>query len=129
MAPKSGTDRNNAPGRGSPAAKRQCRSCAREFVGESWQRLCWACWRSEREERDSEAVWQKGYDHGLLIGRREGYRDGIEDRPTGIESNLLERAIRLCHPDRHCPERAAEANAVTAALLNMRIRASVGRAA
>ena len=39
--------------------------------------------------------------------------------PTPLDPRLLRDAISLTHPDRHPPERAKTANAVTAALLEL----------
>jgi hypothetical protein len=39
--------------------------------------------------------------------------------PLTLDSRLLRDAIQLTHPDRHPPERARAANAVTAALLEL----------
>jgi hypothetical protein len=36
-----------------------------------------------------------------------------------LDERLLLAAVALCHPDRHPPERAAVANSVTSALLEL----------
>lgn len=102
---------------------RRCAECGAPFTGERWQRLCWTCWREQRDEKALKAAWERGYDHGYA----HGYRDGSADQPralAGVARDLLDQAVRLTHPDRHPAERAAEANAVTARLLELRERAA-----
>jgi hypothetical protein len=92
---------------------RACESCARPFAPKgSWQRLCWECWHRRRELDDQ--AFAAGYD--------AGYADGLgrRHRPTELDPALVGRIVRLTHPDRHPPERAVEANEVTAVLLNIR---------
>ena len=110
-----------------PGTEHLC-DCGVRFVGAG---RCWACRleeRDERDERDREEAWKQGYDHGYLAGHRDGHRDGRADRPQ-LDADLLDRAIRLCHPDRHPVERADEANATTSALLNLRDKGRHGRRA
>lgn len=96
---------------------RRCRDCGSRFVGESWQRLCWACWREQKDEQGREDVYDRGFAAGFAAGRRTA-------AAPSLDPALIARAIRLCHPDRHPAERAAEANAVTAQLLALRVLAA-----
>jgi hypothetical protein len=94
---------------------RHCRSCGDPFTGESWKTLCWACWRQHRDTREAERerAWWDGY--------RAGVQAAARVVPTvGLDRELLDQAVRLCHPDRHPVERAAIANQVTAQLLELR---------
>lgn len=104
---------NSAPN--GTAQQRQCRECGSDFAGERWQKLCWTCWREQRDADEREVRWQNGYDHGFL----DGFRAGCSDRPQ-IDATLVNRALCLTHPDRHPAERAQEATAVTALLLELR---------
>jgi hypothetical protein len=91
---------------------RRCR-CGAQFDGEHWQRLCWPCWRRERGRSEPADAYQRGY--------QLGYRDGCAAvQCAGLTDDLIASAIQLAHPDRHPPERAALANAVTAQLLALR---------
>jgi hypothetical protein len=74
----------------------------------TWQKRCWRCWRDDRDKEE----WTKAYSIGFGKGREAG--------GGGLDDETLRTAIALCHPDRHPPERAAEANEVTAALLRLR---------
>lgn len=94
---------------------RHCRDCGAQFDGEHWQRLCWGCWREHKDRGVREPEYQRDYQAGYA----HGLADGQRDRPA-LDRDLISRAVRLCHPDRHPPERAAEANATTAALLELR---------
>jgi hypothetical protein len=93
---------------------RCCRSCGEPFNGESWQQRCWKCWRQEREREQLAAAYDLGYQDGYVAGRR-GW-------PSGLSDELIVRTVRLTHPDRHPVERFAEANAITARLLELRPR-------
>lgn len=95
--------------------RRACQDCGELFDGERWQRLCWDCWRAKKNQVEDDG-YSRGFDAGFDRGLEAG-RAGVA--PT-IDVELLRRAILLCHPDRHAPERFAEANAVTADLLALR---------
>jgi hypothetical protein len=85
---------------------RPCKQCGERFEAKgSWQKLCWRCWRADR----AREVYNEGYRNGYEQGQRNGLADAT-----------VRAAVTLCHPDRHPPERAAEANRVTAALLELR---------
>ena len=74
---------------------RRCRSCDRAFRPEGdWQRMCWPCWRSLREQAKQPRT--------VVV--------------TPVDAALIKSAIALCHPDRHPPERAELCHRVTAAL-------------
>lgn len=102
------------------AAPRSCAGCGDTFRGEPWHLHCWACWR---EQRDGEAI-QAAFDRGYTAGYKDAASDHVRrafQRPSETRfRELAARAVRLTHPDRHWPERADEANAVTAALLEFR---------
>lgn len=95
---------------------RRCSSCGAWFEGEHWQRLCWKCWRAQRDRELEDHAYDRGYS--------DGYRDGAAEVARSsfgrLDRDVIVGAIRLCHPDRHPPERAAEANAITARLLALR---------
>jgi hypothetical protein len=107
------TQKTSGRQRQRPAGERSCRDCGTRFVGEAWQRLCWSCWRETKDEQAQESSYDEGYAAGFFAGRRTA-------AAPSLDPALIERAIRLCHPDRHPTERAAEANAVTAQLLALR---------
>jgi hypothetical protein len=94
---------------------RRCQDCGDPFDGERWQKLCWTCWRASKDREAGEAEYQRGYHKGYA----HGLIDGQRDHPA-LDRDLISRAVRLTHPDRHPRERAAEANAITAALLELR---------
>lgn len=73
---------------------------------------------------EQDAYW-KGYHAGRQFVTREidrayrdGYREGQHD--AALDRELLTRIVAMCHPDKHPPERFGEANALTAALLELR---------
>jgi hypothetical protein len=81
---------------------------------------CLTCWRTKRDTATRSDTWAAGYADGLRAGRAERCN-------AGLDNDLIMAAIRLCHPDRHPVERHADANKVTAALLELRTLAEVGR--
>jgi hypothetical protein len=87
---------------------RSCR-CGAQFTGEPWQKLCWKCWRRERDRSELDAAYQRGFQDGCAARQ-----------PAGLTDGLIAGLIKLAHPDHHPPERAALANAVTAQLLELR---------
>lgn len=91
---------------------RTCRSCGRSFeTDREHHRLCWPCYWQLRDAGDANA--NAGW-------RKPPPSWDTPPRPTpAIDERLLRDAIALCHPDRHPPERARIANAVTAALLEL----------
>ncbi len=69
----------------------------------------------------------KGYNDGLAVGRKQGYDKGYDKGyahglalARSFDADLLRSLIALTHPDRHPPERYAEANRVTAELIALR---------
>ena len=90
---------------------RGCVSCGVTFEAKGpWMKRCWDCWRRGRDEELVARARAEGY--------LTGYRDGL--RAAGIPTpDLLKRTVALAHPDRHPPDRAQEANQVTAALLDL----------
>lgn len=74
---------------------RRCCSCDKPFRPEfRSMRLCWPCWRQLRSEEEKPRT--------VVV--------------SPVDAALLKRAISLCHPDRHPPERADLCTRVTAAL-------------
>ena len=97
---------------------RTCTDCGASFDARSDRhRLCWPCWRRREDSKRAQAAFDVGYRKGYADGRNaaEWEAGGMPALP----SELLRRAVRLCHPDRHPPERADVANAVTAELLGL----------
>jgi hypothetical protein len=91
---------------------RNCRRCGDRFeTDRAHHRLCWACYW---ELRDGDASWRKPPPGWESPPRREPAR-----AVSALDARLLQDAISLTHPDRHPPERARIANAVTAALLEL----------
>jgi hypothetical protein len=79
---------------------RTCRRCGESFeTDRAHHRLCWPCYW---EVRDGDAPPR---------------RDPPPPAAPALDERLLRDAIQLCHPDRHPPERARIAYAVTAPLL------------
>ena len=104
---------------------RACTSCGDLFEARgSWQRLCWDCWRKKRDEEHQQQAFDRGFQAGLRRGRME--RSATYPRKSDAtvqrspDDAVLRDAIALCHPDRHPPERAEQANRVTAVLLALR---------
>lgn len=81
-------------------------------------RKCWPCWRGERDEEDRGAeygrAWVAGYEAG--VAARRPATIGV----PCLDPKLVRDAVALCHPDRHPAERAAQANRVTAKMLEGR---------
>ena len=87
---------------------RPCTRCGDSFAAKAaWMRLCWDCWRADRDAVIDEAAYLRGYNAGAA------------DAMPEVEVALLREAIKLTHPDRHPRERADQANRVTARLLEM----------
>jgi hypothetical protein len=92
------------------ATRRKCVECGTPFEGQHWQRLCWGCWRAEKDQEAQENAYDQGF--------RDGLREG--SKHSGIDRELLAAAIQLAHPDRHPPERYDLATKTTSALLDLR---------
>jgi hypothetical protein len=91
-----------------------CRSCGDLFESDRrYHHYCWPCYWEPR-------------DAGTWDG--EPTPEG-RPPPLDLDPRLLRDAIALTHPDRHSPERAKVANAVTAALLELLQTARKGKAA
>jgi hypothetical protein len=87
---------------------RACDNCRTGFSANGvWQRLCWTCWREQKDRDDLNVAYVRGYQAGLAAHNL-------------VDADLLQAAIALCHPDRHPPERWQLANEVTARLLEAR---------
>ncbi len=83
---------------------RYCTDCHKPFQANGeWQRRCWTCWRSDQYQQALADAYQRGL---------------AAAKP--IDPQLLRKAITLCHPDRHPPERAELATRVTAELMALR---------
>lgn len=84
---------------------RACDRCGEPFESDrSHHRYCWPCYWELRERG-------RFHDQQPPPSRTAA--------PAALDPRLLRDAIALCHPDRHPPERAKTANAVTAALLEL----------
>ena len=74
--------------------------------------------------------YQRGYEAGYLVGHRAGVsaqtaemgrlRADVDRLQRFFSEETIVALVRLCHPDRHPPERYAEANRLTAQLLDLR---------
>jgi len=95
--------------------RRQCRICGLPFEGESWQRLCWPCWRAQKERTAEQAAYHRGFTDGLTAARSQQ-----AVRPAVLDDAFLRDLLQLVHPDHQPSERAVVANRVTAALLTLR---------
>ncbi len=97
---------------------RRCLTCGARFEARgAWQKKCWECWRRAR----AQDLYDDGYEAGYRNGLRAGLR-ASRSRPPAVgppAPELLRAAVALCHPDRHPPERAPEANRVTAELIEL----------
>ncbi len=91
------------------SGSRACHACGERFQGETWQRLCWQCWRDRREADDRGEAYQRGFRDGLAAAHQQP--------APQLDRDLISAAVRLCHPDRHPAERFELANKTTAALL------------
>jgi len=95
---------------------RWCTECGADFEARGdWQRLCWRCWREQKDRDQTAAAYDRGY--------AAGYKDGSAVRARAhfrpLDAGLLRDLIQLAHPDRHPVERAPIANRATAALLEL----------
>jgi hypothetical protein len=94
---------------------RYCSTCGASFTPRrEYYHQCWSCWRAENVSgRRTSDDWLAGYAAGIAAGR-------LEPRTPPLDAALIMRLVRLCHPDKHPPDRFAECNAVTARLLALR---------
>jgi hypothetical protein len=91
---------------------RRCSDCDRPFQpARSFHRKCWSCWKAGQDQAVEDQAYRRGY--------ADGYQDARKDQPTsnGDDTALVKAAVRLTHPDRHPPERQAEATRTTQELL------------
>jgi hypothetical protein len=97
---------------------RYCTTCAQPFSpAKHYHVQCLPCWRRERDAEAQAGAWSEGYRAGYAAGRLEA----VPRSPSAtIEPGLVIEIVKLTHPDKHPPERFAEANAVTARLLALR---------
>jgi hypothetical protein len=97
---------------------RNCSRCGQPFeTDRAHHRLCWACYWELRDTAAGRGNWRTpppGWDDPP---RQD--RERPQQTVRLIDERLLRDAISLTHPDRHPPERARIANAVTAALLEL----------
>ncbi|MEF8717244.1 MAG: hypothetical protein V5B35_05240 [Candidatus Accumulibacter necessarius] len=78
-----------------------CPECGDRFEKDaSWKRTCLACWKeSKRAEHDELLeLREEVAEHRRLLAERKA---------AAIESDMLARLIRLCHPDKHGNSQAA----------------------
>ena len=94
---------------------RSCTKCGYEFYADAdWKRICIACWRASKNGAASSGNERALVDHL----RSENAALRAELGRAGMPNEMLDRMIRLCHPDRH--GNSAASNEVTAWLLNLR---------
>ena len=90
--------------------RKNCMACGGIFyhgAGEAWKTLCLPCWkRKKAKETDGE--------HRYAPSGSSKERVVKESIPP----DMLDRLIRLCHPDRH--GNSAASNEATAWLLSQR---------
>jgi hypothetical protein len=99
---------------------RDCSSCGGPFEPQfPSHRLCWRCWREDKDRTLRDAAWTQGYADGYRDGRLDTLRHSNGHGDLPMLPNLLD-LIQLCHPDRHPPERGALATRVTAALIGLK---------
>jgi len=99
---------------------RCCSDCGREFEAKGdWMKLCWPCWHERNDKETRVQAYNRGYDDGYRAGYDQARGAANGGQVLKLDCDLLRPLIQLCHPDRHPPERAAVANAVTARLLNL----------
>ena len=96
---------------------RRCRNCGNAFEGEKWQRLCWTCWRADKEQTARDDAYERGFQDGFAEGRA-----ARERRPAALNAALVGDLLKLVHPDHQPAERFELANRATAALLALRGR-------
>lgn len=98
----------------------RCVDCVQVFDARGdWQRRCYACYRDHKARTDAGKAYARGREDGIEIGRRMALRSMPRPTRETLDSDLLRSLIRLTHPDRHPAERAEEANAATATLLDL----------
>jgi hypothetical protein len=95
---------------------RVCRECDTRFEGQRWQRLCWRCWREQKDAEARRDEYQKGFIAGMAAGAKLGHGA----KRSRFDRDLLTAAIQLTHPDRHPAERRDLATSTTASLLELR---------
>lgn len=91
-----------------------CECCGDTFTrtpGESWKRLCLACWKASPAAKKSapDRLAQLTAELAETRAERDRLRlrvlalelDGQRAKPEGIPPAMLRRLVRLCHPDRH----------------------------
>lgn len=111
---------------GQTAKRAECGIGFQREPGETWKTLCLPCWKARKQREDNEAAernkraLQLASGEAYARGRRDGAALARETISRRLRPDLLKRAAALCHPDRHPRERQTEANAVTAALLELR---------
>jgi hypothetical protein len=70
---------------------RTCDRCQEHFDGKDWQKLCWRCWR---EDKDAEQQRRNAYDRGYGDGVEAAHRNG----QMPLDADLVRRALVLTHP-------------------------------
>lgn len=97
--------------------RRTCTKCHAQFDARGdWQKLCWECWRKQKDAEQLDDEYGRGFDAGFRAGRDLAGRRSV----SALDPEPPRSVIALCHPDRHPPERFQEANRGTSALLELR---------
>jgi hypothetical protein len=65
----------------------------------------------------ADRAYEAGFQDGWRAGLERGRAARLAAPAPPVDPAVLREAVRLCHPDRHPPERFAIANRVTATLL------------
>jgi len=102
---------------------RKCARCGVSIDGSpSFHKFCKSCFiKNKREEEQRE---QEDFNAELIRSYDKGYRRGLEDAKSKeantaiLDAQLIDRLIRLCHPDKHGNSEVS--NQVTQKLLAMR---------
>jgi hypothetical protein len=102
---------------------RDCSSCGGPFEPRfPSHRLCWRCWREDKDRALRDAAWSQGYADGYRDGRLDTLRHSnghqVGTSPPGLPDLLA--LIKLCHPDRHPGPQFELANQMTAELIRLR---------
>lgn len=95
----------------------ECSRCCLPFHRDvDWRKLCPPCFKETRgwdlKEVDAQFVAVQVDLHNFML------TSDATKPSAGLDAATIKRLIMLCHPDRH--DNSAEANAVTALLLDMR---------
>lgn len=90
----------------------RCADRGESFLAQKeWHWRCWSCWHRAERRREGDA-----HERGWRQAHRE-MAETLAAATVDLSDDLLRRCVRLCHPDAHPPDRAAQAHAATCDLL------------